>query len=176
MSRIKLSEEGKVSKEAAGVLKEIEEAFGMVPNLFKTYAHHPPLLKTNWNKVKAVMMEGTLSRKVKETIAVMVSKDNSCNYCVSAHTASLKSIGVSDEEINYIKEDVEKADFSAKEKALISFARKANLEPLKISDSDVESLRITGTSDVEIIEALGVMELFTAFNKFLDSLQIEIDF
>jgi hypothetical protein len=25
------------------------------------------------------------------------------------------------------------------------------------------------------IEALGVMEVFTAFNKFLDSLQVEID-
>ena len=176
MTRIKLAEEAKVSKEAAEVLKEIEEAFGMVPNLFKTYAHHPPLLKANWNKVKAVMMEGTLSRKVKETIAVMVSKDNSCNYCVSAHTASLKSIGISDEEINNIKEDIEKADFSVKEKALIFFSRKANLEPLKVSDSDVESLRLAGASDVEIIEALGVMELFTAFNKFLDSLQVEMNF
>jgi len=102
MSRIKLLEERKVSKDAAEVLKEIEGAFGMVPNLFKMYAHHPPLLKANWNKVKAVMMEGTLSRKVKETIAVLVSKDNSCNYCISAHTASLKSIGISDEEIKNI--------------------------------------------------------------------------
>jgi hypothetical protein len=28
----------------------------------------------------------------------------------------------------------------------------------------------------EIVEALGVMELFTAFNKFLDSLNVEVDF
>jgi hypothetical protein len=28
----------------------------------------------------------------------------------------------------------------------------------------------------ELNDALGVMELFTAFNKFLDSLNVEIDF
>jgi len=176
MSRIKLPNEREVSKEAEAILKEIEKAFGMVPNLFKTYAHHPPLLKANWNKVKAVMMEGALSRKVKETIAVLVSKDNSCNYCVSAHTAALKSIGVSDEEINNIEENIENTDFNVKEKALISFARKANLEPLKITEAEFQTLRQTAVSDAEIIEALGVMEVFTAFNKFLDSLEVDIDF
>jgi uncharacterized peroxidase-related enzyme len=176
MSRILPAENAQIPKEAKPVLKEINEAFGMVPNLFKTYAHCPPLLEANWNKVKALMMQGNVSRKVKESIAVLVSKDNSCAYCVAAHTGALKSIGISEEEIKTIEEDPQKADFSAKEKALIGFARKANLEPLRITDSDFQSLRQAGASDAEIIEALGVMEIFTGFNKFLDSLQVDIDF
>lgn len=160
----------------AAIFQEIEKAFGMVPNLFKTYAHHPPLLQANWNKVKAVMMEGSLSRKVKETIAVLVSRDNSCSYCIAAHTAALRSIGVTDDEISAIEEDLEKAVFTAKEKALIRFARKANREPLKIPDVEFGALRGTGATDAEIVEALGVMELFTAFNKFLDSLEVAVDF
>lgn len=164
------------TKEAEKVFREIEGAFGMVPNLFKTYAHHPPLLEANWNKVKAVMMQGSLSGKLKQTIAVLVSKDNACQYCVAAHRGALKSIGVSDEEIRQIEENIEKADFTAKEKALIDFARKANREPLKISDPDFQALQQTGASDAEIIEVLGVMEVFTSFNKFLDSLQVAIDF
>jgi uncharacterized peroxidase-related enzyme len=148
----------------------------MIPNLFKTYAHHPPLLKANWEKVKAVMMQGVLSSKVKQTIAVLVSKDNSCIYCVAAHTAALKSIGTKDDEIRRIEQDVSRADFNPKEKALIALARKANLEPLRISDAEFDSLRQAGASDPEIVEALGVMEVFTAFNKFLDALQVEIDF
>jgi hypothetical protein len=40
---------------------------GKVPALFKTYAHHPPLLRANWNKLKATMMEGALERQLKET-------------------------------------------------------------------------------------------------------------
>ncbi|MBI4595640.1 MAG: peroxidase-related enzyme [Candidatus Tectomicrobia bacterium] len=176
MARITGFEAKAVSGETKAILKEIEGAFGMVPNLFRTYAHHAPLLKANWNKVKAVMMEGVLGPKVKQTIAVLVSKDNGCNYCVAAHTGALKAIGVSDEELRVIEENLEKADFSAKEKALIGFARRANSSPLKITDAEFESLRRTGTSDAEIVEALGVMELFTAFNKFLDALQVELDF
>ncbi len=165
-----------VSRQTEEILKEIEGAFGMVPNLFKTYAHHQPLLEANWNKVKAVMMQGNLSRKVKEAIAVVISKDNSCSYCVKAHTAALKSIGVSDQEIRDIKEKIKKADFNEKEQALIHFARKANLKPLKITEGDFQVLKKTGASDPEILEALGVMEIFTSFNKFLDSLKVEIDF
>ncbi|MFQ5465737.1 MAG: carboxymuconolactone decarboxylase family protein [Thermodesulfobacteriota bacterium] len=158
------------------ILGEIEGAFGMVPNLFKTYAHHPPLLEANWNKVKAVMMEGSLTRKLKEAIAVGVSRDNSCAYCVAAHSAALKSIGVGDEEIRAIEGDLEGTGFDEKEKALIAFARKANRDPLGIGDDEYASLLEKGATKGEVIEALGVMELFTSFNKFLDSLQVELDF
>jgi uncharacterized peroxidase-related enzyme len=163
-------------KEGSETIQEIERAFGMVPNLFKTYAHYPPLLEANWRKVKALMMEGSLRRKVKETIAFLVSKDNGCAYCISAHSAALRSIGISPEEIRTIGESAEAADFNEKEKVLIRFVRKANLSPLKITEAEFQSLRQLGASDAEIVEALGVMELFTGFNKFLDSLQVDIDF
>jgi len=176
MARITTSATGTAASEVKGIFVEIEGAFGMVPNLFKTYAHHPPLLRANWNKVKAVIAEGNLSQKTKQTIAVLVSRDNSCTYCVAAHTGALRSLGVSESEINTIEEDLEKADFSGKEKVLIAFARKANFSPLRISDEEFAAAKDAGATDAEIIEALGVMELFTSFNKFLDSLRVEVDF
>ena len=33
-----------------------------------------------------------------------------------------------------------------------------------------------GYSDNHIVELLSVVDLFTSFNKFLDTLQVEIDF
>ncbi len=176
MARIEPISPSQVNQEINAIFEEIEEAFGMVPNIFRTYARHPPLLRANWNKVKALLMEGSLSRKLKETIAVLVSGDNSCQYCVTAHSAVMKAIGLSDEEIAAIKEDLDLTDFDAKEKALIRFARKANLSPHRIEEDELTLLRQKGATDAEIIEALGIMEIFTAFNKFLDSLQVEIDF
>ena len=76
MSRISVVEKDEASEDVKAILTEIEGAFGMVPNLFKTYSHFPPLLKANWEKVKALMMQGKLSRKTKEAIAVLFSKDN----------------------------------------------------------------------------------------------------
>lgn len=176
MSRITGMENSMIAGETAEIFQEIQGAFGMVPNLFRTYAQHPPLLQANWNKVKAVMMEGVLRPKVKQSIAVLVSKDNGCAYCVAAHTGALKALGVSEEEITRIETAIDKADFSPKETKLINFARKANSNPLRIEDEQFAALRASGASAVEIVEALGVMELFTAFNKFLDALQVEIDF
>ncbi len=176
MSRIPALDPSRAEQKTTEIFTEIEQVFGMVPNLFKTYANHPPLLAANWNKVKAVLLEGNLSRKLKETIAVLVSRDNSCNYCVAAHTMALKAVGMTDEGVRAIEEDLDRTDFSAKEKALIRFARKANLAPLRIEDAEFQALRQAGASDAEILEALGVMEIFTAFNKFLDSLQVDIDF
>ena len=176
MPRISVVEKNEVSEDVQEIFTEIESAFGKVPNLFKTYSHFPPLLKVNWNKVKALMMQGNLTRKTKEAIAVLVSKDNSCSYCVAAHTAALKSIGVTEEEIAMIENDIEKSDFTEKERKLITFARKANKDPNRITDEEFEVLKKTGATEPEIVEALGVMELFTAFNKFLDSLNVEVDF
>jgi len=175
MPRITPLDPKQASGETADIFREIASAFGMVPNLFRTAAHHPPLLRANWNKVKAVMLEGSLSRKAKETIAVLVSRDNGCDYCVAAHSAALRAIGLSQEVIAGIIEDIEKSDFTDKEKALIWLARQANLAPGRIAEEQFQALRELGVSDEEIVETLGVMELFVGFNRFLDSLRVDID-
>ena len=176
MVRISILEKDETSKDVQEIYAEIEDAFGKIPNLFKTYAHFPPLLKANWNKVRAIMMQGNLRRKTKEAIALLVSKDNSCAYCVAAHTAALKSIGITEKEINIIENEIKKSMFTEKERELITFARKANKDPNGITDKEFGKLKKAGASDSEIVEVLGVMEIFTAFNKFLDSLNVEIDF
>lgn len=176
MPKIETIERGTESQEVKAIYDDIEATFGMVPNLFKTSAHFPPLLEANWNKVKAVMMGGVLSRKVKETIAVLVSNDNSCNYCVGAHTAILKMLGLSEEEITYImKGEYSKAGINEKEDALIGLAINANTNPNNVPDNIFETLKRVNATDSEIVEALGVMETFTSFNKFIDTLQIAID-
>ena len=83
-------------------------------------------------------MQGKLSRKTKEAIAVLVSKDNSCSYCVAAHTAALKSIGVTEEEIEIIENNIEGSEFTEKERVLITYARKANKDPNKITDEGLQ--------------------------------------
>ncbi len=176
MARIRPLKNDEVSEETAALFAEIEAAFGMVPNIFRTMAHYPPLLSANWDKLKKVLFTGALDRRVKEAIAVLVSGDNSCNYCVAAHRGGLKAVGMSEKQIVDLEEDLDKTDFSEKDKALVRFARKANLDPLRMQDDEFAALKKSGASDAEILEALGVMEIFTGFNKTLDVLQVEIDF
>lgn len=164
-----------IPAESEAILQEIEAGFGMRPHLFLAYARHPALLRTNFEKVKVLMMGGLLSRKVKEAIALTTSKAASCAYCVGAHTAALKSIGVSDDEIERVEGDLERADFTPEERALIRLAQKASAAPLTVEEADVQAARDAGAGAAAIVEALGVMELFAGFNRFADALGVELD-
>lgn len=158
------------------ILHEIGRAFGRIPNLFQTYAKHPPLLEANWNKVKLVLLAGKLPRFPKEVIALLVSHDNGCRYCVAAHSAALKSLGVNDGQIDGIIRGEYGGHLGMREIELVNFARKANQHSHDIGNGDFAKLISLGYDEAEIVEALGVMELFAGFNRFAKAMRIEIDF
>lgn len=101
MANVQFVEEPDASPEVSLVYQDIKKTFGLpfVPNLFRAMAHSPGYLVATWNRVKAVMGQGKLDRRTKEMIAVAVSAVNNCEYCVNAHTAALKRLGVTDAEL-----------------------------------------------------------------------------
>ena len=121
MSRIKPLSGSNVEPEVQEIYDEIEGAFGMVPNLFKTYAHFPSLLRANWEKTKILMMGGLLSRPLKEMIAIVVSQANACRYCVVAHGMMLQQLGVSEEQARALEESIDRAELSERERAVLAF-------------------------------------------------------
>ena len=53
---------------------------GNIPNMFRTIAHRPEIMKTMTAHVRAVMNTGTVDKKLKEMVAVRVSHINRCRY------------------------------------------------------------------------------------------------
>lgn len=104
MATVKYVEEQDANDQVRKIYNDIKQVFGLpfVPNLFKAMGHHPAYLETTWARVKAIMGPGKLDRKTKEIIAVAVSATNGCEYCVNAHTAALKSLGLGDAEITEV--------------------------------------------------------------------------
>jgi uncharacterized peroxidase-related enzyme len=176
MPRLKALDKNEVPEAVREIFAEIEAGFGGIPNLFKTYAHYPPLLRANWEKMKATMETGELPAKLKQTIALLVSQDNTTEYCIQAHSQILLNMGISESELQNIREGkLEQVGFSDKEIMLIELMRQVNRNPNQIPDSDFQAVKTAGISDAELVEAYGVMELFVGFNKFLDSLQVELE-
>jgi uncharacterized peroxidase-related enzyme len=166
---------GNSDPRVARIFREIESVQGTVSNLFRAYAHHPDVLESTWNRLRAVMLQGTLSRRLKECIAVVVSSDNGCRYCIEHHSRVLRSMGMAQEEIDRLVREPLAGNFDPKERALLALARQANRDPHGASDFQVEVARRAGATDAEIIEALAVMELFLSFNRFLDTLDIPLE-
>jgi len=92
------------TKEAKTPLKElyqeIENTLGFIPNAFKSASNDYEITKWLWQGFKTIILrESSIPRSLKESIALVVSKNNSCSYCVGAHNMMLNAIGYDSKKI-----------------------------------------------------------------------------
>ncbi|MGI5859389.1 MAG: hypothetical protein ACOX8P_08770 [Tepidanaerobacteraceae bacterium] len=62
-----------------------------------------------------------------------------------------------------------------KEKALLEFCLKANVDANGITDEEFQKLKDLGSTDQEIVEAIECMTLCSGFNSYADALGIGND-
>lgn len=70
--------------QATGQTREIFDHYmkerGNVPNMFRTVAHRPEILRTLIAHFRAIMETGTIGAKLKELVIVRTSQINRCEY------------------------------------------------------------------------------------------------
>ena len=98
MAIISLVTEEQANEQVLNIYKDIKKVFGLpfVPNLFKAMGNNPEQLEATWNQFKVIMGPGELSKREKELVAMAVSVTNNCEYCIHAHSAALKGLGLDD--------------------------------------------------------------------------------
>jgi AhpD family alkylhydroperoxidase len=80
------------------IYREMEEAFGLVPSMFKTIPDSS--LELEWVLFKRIQMdEAPISNKNRELIGIAISAATKCRYCSFFHTEMAKVHGATDEEI-----------------------------------------------------------------------------
>src|SRR5437867_1584320 len=82
------------------IFDHMQKTFGMVPNLFATFALNDTALG---DYLALQNRKSTLSAKEREIINLVVSQVNDCRYCVPAHTAVAKMYGFTDEQVLEIR-------------------------------------------------------------------------
>ena len=80
--RIKIVQESEAIGETKELYEEIRAFFGfpMVPDVMKLVSTRPDFLRVMFEGYKAMFGGGHLPRQVKEMIATVVSRTNSCTY------------------------------------------------------------------------------------------------
>ena len=156
--------------------KEINDELqiGKIPNILKTTSIDPSIAKWFWEGVKIILLrESSIPRTLKESIAVVVSNANSCNYCTHAHSMLLQLMGFDDEKINDLKNNFE--NFPEKEKAALNYALKINNSANKITSDDHKILTNLGYDDKQIVEITSVVAAFNWANIIADALGTEME-
>lgn len=80
MPRLSKISPDQASPEAREVFDRFLKERGNIPNMFRTMAHRPEILKTMTAHFRAVMNTGAVDKKLKEMVAVRVSHLNRCEY------------------------------------------------------------------------------------------------
>jgi alkylhydroperoxidase family enzyme len=78
--RISRLDKSQVEAEVAAIYDHYLQVRGNVPNMFRTMAHRPEIMKTMIAHYRAILETGTIPLKLKELIIVRVSQLNTCEY------------------------------------------------------------------------------------------------
>jgi len=78
--RISRLDKSQVDADSGALYDHYLKARGNVPNMFRTVAHRPEILRTLVAHFRAVMESGTVPAKLKELVIVRTSQMNDCEY------------------------------------------------------------------------------------------------
>jgi uncharacterized peroxidase-related enzyme len=172
MSRLHMIDPSGATGKAKSLLDGVKAKLGLVPNMTKMMANSPSVLEA-YLGFSGALAGGQLDPKLREKLALVTAQQNHCDYCLSAHTAIGKMIGISKEQIVAGREG---NGSDAKETAALSFAKRVLDTRGQISESDLAAVRSAGFSDGDITEIIAHVALNVFTNYFNIATEVDIDF
>jgi uncharacterized peroxidase-related enzyme len=172
MQRITAVNPAEATGKAKQLLDGVQAKLGMTPNLMKTLAAGPAALEAYLN-FGAALATGHLDAKFREQIALAVAQANSCEYCLSAHSAIGKMVGLKPEEIATSRE-AHSAD--AKRDAGLQFVQALVVQRGVVSDRALAQVKAAGFSDGDIAEIVANVAVNIFTNYFNHVARTDVDF
>lgn len=161
MSRLHTLTESEATGKTAQLFEAIKGSMGKVPNAYLTIGSHSPEVLGQMLQLNSTLHKGSLSARELEAINLAVSEESGCDYCLAAHTLMAKKAGYSDEQTRELRD----AHFSADARidALVQFVQYLVSTRGTVPAARVESFRLAGFSEQQVIETLGAVSaiLFT---------------
>lgn len=164
------------TESATGATKEVLDAvkakLGRVPNIFQLMGNSPAAVK-GYLSFNEALSHGVLSPKLREQIAITVAEVNRCEYCLSAHYAIGKSIGMTGAELEDAR--LERSS-DPKSDAALTFVRSMLNRKGDITEASIDTLKSVGMTDAEITEIIANVALNVFTNYFNLFAKTEVDF
>jgi uncharacterized peroxidase-related enzyme len=154
------------------LLDAVKQKLGMVPNMTRAMANSPATLD-GYLQLSGTLSKGTLSGKVREQIALAVAEANGCDYCLAAHTAGGKAVGLTADQI---RDSRHGGAVDGKTDAIIRFARKVVETRGRVADADLDDVREAGFDDGTIAEVVANVALQVFTNYFNIVADTTLDF
>src|SRR5271169_3998123 len=156
----------KLSPAMASYFKKCQDKLGFIPNVLVAYAFDMTKLETFVAMYNDLMLgESGLSKLEREMIAVAVSSQNRCYYCLTAHGAAVRQYSRDPLLGEHMVMNYRAARVSKRQRAMLDFAVKLTASPGSVEEGDRERLRRVGFSDRDIWDISAVVGFFNMSNR-----------
>jgi uncharacterized peroxidase-related enzyme len=142
------------------------EKLGFVPNVLLAYAFDMPKLEAFVAMYNDLMLGPSgLSKLEREMIAVAVSSQNRCYYCLVAHGAAVRQYSGNPLLGEQMVMNYRVARLDKRQRAMLDFSVKLTNEPWAVEDADRDSLRDAGFTERDIWDIAAVVGFFNMSNR-----------
>lgn len=173
--RLQILENGhsKIQKVFLGLIRKMMGGFVPGPILMQSY--RPDFFGKPYNDAVAAALRGTKGwHKVEvELLAAFVSKNNQCQFCMSAHSA-VASQGVEQSVVEAVLEDWHTAPVSDQLRATFGFVEKLTKTPGRLTAEDLQPMYDAGVTRQAIEEAIRITFVFSTINRLADAFDFEL--
>jgi uncharacterized peroxidase-related enzyme len=150
----------------AAYFAKCEEKLGFVPNVLQAYGFAMPKLEAFVAMYNDLMLAPSgLSKLEREMVAVAVSSQNRCYYCLVAHGAAVRQLAGDPVLGELMVMNYRAARLSKRHRAMLDFAVKLTAEPWTVEHEDRARLREVGFSDRDIWDISAVAAFFNMTNR-----------
>ena len=159
---------------ASDYLKIVKEKIGFVPNVLNAFSKFPKQFEGFTKLYNSLMLgESGLSKLEREMIAVTVSSENQCFYCLVAHGAAVRELSDDPQLGERLASNFESANLSKKHKAMLRFVRTLTKNPSTINENDRQVLTNEGFNDRDIWDISLIVGFFNMTNRLAIASEME---
>jgi uncharacterized peroxidase-related enzyme len=171
MSRLTIVNPATATGSAKSMLDAVQAQLGVTPNFIRILANAPVALE-GFLGLYTIAGKGALDHQTRERIALAVAQENTCDYCLSAHTAIGRKAGLDNAEILAARRGT-----SAEPKAAAAthFAKALAAGMGDVTQAEFDAAKASLTEE-EIVEVIAHVALNVFTNLIGKATKVDIDF
>ncbi len=163
IEEVEVSEaEGKLAEMYAALIKQR----GKISNILKVHSLNPDAMGDHLDLYMTLMFgKSGLSRAEREAVAVVVSANNDCEYCVRHHAEALRHYIDDEETMTMLMTADGLETLEPRLSNIVRHAEKLTTAPVAMTESDLDELRTEGLSDKDILDLTLIVAYFNFVNR-----------
>ena len=155
-------------------LEIVQQKLGFIPNVLAAFAKFPKQFEGFTKLYNALMLgESGLTKLEREMIAVTVSSENHCFYCLVAHGSAVRELSKDPQLGERIAANFRSAELPKKQEELLNFTKKLTKDPSEIGENDRKKLSDVGYTDRDIWDISAIVGLFNMTNRLASATEME---